>query len=32
MYLYPTGELEAFADFENADYVLITEIHGDHMN
>jgi L-ascorbate metabolism protein UlaG (beta-lactamase superfamily) len=32
MYLDPTGESEAFADFENADYVLITDIHGDHMN
>jgi len=32
MYLDPTGGSEAFTDFENADYVLITDIHGDHMN
>jgi L-ascorbate metabolism protein UlaG (beta-lactamase superfamily) len=32
VYLDPTGGLEAFADFEKPDYVLITDIHGDHMN
>ncbi len=32
MYLDPTGGSEAFTDFENAHYVLITDIHGDHMD
>ncbi|KOY50457.1 MBL fold metallo-hydrolase [Polaribacter dokdonensis] len=32
IYLDPTGGAEAFSDFENPDYVLITDIHGDHMN
>lgn len=32
MYLDPTGGSEAFSDFEKAHYVLITDIHGDHMD
>jgi len=32
IYLDPTGGAEAFASFEDPHYVLITDIHGDHMN
>jgi L-ascorbate metabolism protein UlaG (beta-lactamase superfamily) len=32
MYLDPTGGAEAFANYEKPNYVLITDIHGDHMN
>lgn len=32
MYLDPTGGAEAFSNFKKPDYILITDIHGDHMN
>lgn len=32
IYLDPTSGAEAFSDFQNPDYILITDIHGDHMN
>ena len=32
IYIDPTGGAEAFDDFETPTYVLITDIHGDHMN
>ncbi|WP_299668599.1 MBL fold metallo-hydrolase [uncultured Polaribacter sp.] len=32
VYLDPTGGAAAFANFEKPTYVLITDIHGDHMN
>ncbi|MFY9242855.1 MAG: MBL fold metallo-hydrolase [Polaribacter sp.] len=32
IYLDPTGGADAFSEFENPTYVLITDIHGDHMN
>lgn len=32
IFLDPTGGKEAFSGFENANYVLITDVHGDHMN
>jgi L-ascorbate metabolism protein UlaG (beta-lactamase superfamily) len=32
MYLDPTGGLKAFSNFKNANFVIITDIHGDHMN
>ncbi|MGB5983093.1 MAG: MBL fold metallo-hydrolase [Nonlabens sp.] len=31
-YIDPTGGGEAFEDFPKADYVLVTDIHGDHMD
>lgn len=32
IYLDPTGGAEAFSKFKKPSYVLITDIHGDHMN
>lgn len=32
IYLDPTGGAEAFNGFEKPNYVLITDVHGDHMN
>lgn len=32
LYLDPTGTADDFSNFKKADYVLITDIHGDHMN
>lgn len=32
IYLDPTGGAKAFENFEKPNYVLITDIHGDHMN
>jgi len=32
IYIDPTGGAEAFQNFEKPTYVLITDIHGDHMN
>ena len=32
IYLDPTGGAEAFSSFKKPSYVLITDIHGDHMN
>ena len=32
MYIDPTGGKEAFINFNAPSYVLITDIHGDHMN
>ncbi len=32
MYLDPTGGAKSFSNFKTPDYVLITDIHGDHMN
>lgn len=32
IYLDPTGGAEAFSNFKKPTYVLITDIHGDHMN
>lgn len=32
IYLDPTGGAKAFANFKNPNYVLITDVHGDHMN
>ncbi|WP_439130500.1 MBL fold metallo-hydrolase [Polaribacter sp.] len=32
IYLDPTGGAESFSNFKTPDYVLITDIHGDHMN
>ncbi|WP_299887903.1 MBL fold metallo-hydrolase [uncultured Lacinutrix sp.] len=32
IYIDPTGGKEAYDAFPKADYVLITDIHGDHMN
>lgn len=32
LYLDPTGGAEAFSEFEKPNYVLITDIHGDHMD
>lgn len=31
-YVDPTGGAQAFEGFPAADYVLVTDIHGDHMN
>lgn len=28
----PVGDIEAFADFPNADLILVTDIHGDHLS
>jgi L-ascorbate metabolism protein UlaG (beta-lactamase superfamily) len=32
VYLDPTGGAEAFSNFEKPTYVVITDIHGDHMD
>ncbi|WP_436836420.1 MBL fold metallo-hydrolase [Polaribacter vadi] len=32
IYLDPTGTTDAFSNFKKADYLLITDIHGDHLN
>ncbi len=32
IYLDPIGGAEVFASFEDPHYILITDIHGDHMN
>lgn len=32
IYLDPTGGAKAFTNFDAPNYVLITDIHGDHMN
>jgi L-ascorbate metabolism protein UlaG (beta-lactamase superfamily) len=32
VYLDPTGGAEAFSDFKKPNYVIITDIHGDHMD
>jgi L-ascorbate metabolism protein UlaG (beta-lactamase superfamily) len=32
MYVDPVGGAEAFEDFETPDLILVTDIHGDHMN
>lgn len=32
IYTDPTGGAEAFQDMEDPDFILITDIHGDHMN
>ncbi|WP_159951276.1 MBL fold metallo-hydrolase [Polaribacter septentrionalilitoris] len=32
IYLDPTGGVKAFSKFKKPSYVLITDIHGDHMN
>lgn len=32
IYVDPTGGAEAFADVGNPDIILITDIHGDHLN
>lgn len=32
IYIDPTGGAEAFKDFNKPDVILITDIHGDHMN
>lgn len=32
IYLDPTGGAKVFASFEDPHYILITDIHGDHMN
>lgn len=32
IYLDPTGGLKAFSNFENPTFVLITDVHGDHLN
>ncbi len=32
IYMDPYGGAEKFADFENADLVCITHLHGDHLN
>lgn len=32
VFLDPTGGAKAFQEFNNPDFVVITDIHGDHMN
>lgn len=32
VYIDPVGGLEAFSDHESPDYILITDIHGDHFD
>ena len=32
MYVDPVGQPEAYADHKNPDVILITDIHGDHLN